>query len=224
MGETLSRKQFATLAGVTGGAIGAAAKRGTLFVGPDDRLDPDHPKNAAYLQARKVRGAVGLRQHQRVKTGSPEKPKPTRQTTGNKTKDKSPRKAKTIQPRAAEQQIVVPIPAYPAEAEAELYNFAALQDQKDREDILLKRARREMLVVQKAERLGLLVEKVIVEQKLAALGADLNVRLLQLPRRIGPQLCALVEAGKGDRVEQTLERELSDVIKRAKKAGKLAGN
>lgn len=207
MGQTLSRRQFAKLAGVSNVAVSAAVKRGALAVGEDDRLDPEHPQNAAYLERQKGRSG---RQGKGGRRGESKSKRPS----GVRARAPKPADERSNEPSAAQPE---PESAYHPEL------VFGLQNQKDYEDIQLKRERRRLLVVQRAERLGLLVERSIVEQKLAALGAELNVRLLQLPRRISPQIVALVEAGKGGQVEQLLERELSDVIKRAKKAGQLAG-
>lgn len=86
-------------------------------------------------------------------------------------------------------------------------------------EIRLKHEQADFHAIRKAERLGLLVEASIVEQKLSVLGAELRIRLLELPARIGPRLWAIAKQSDSPHaLIQALEDEISDAVKKVKDA------
>lgn len=86
-------------------------------------------------------------------------------------------------------------------------------------EIRLKHEQADYHAIRKAERLGLLIETSIVEQKLSVLGSELRIRLLELPARIGPHLWAIAkQSDSAHALIQALEDEISEVIKKVKDA------
>lgn len=86
-------------------------------------------------------------------------------------------------------------------------------------EIRLKHEQADFHALRKAERLGLLVETSIIEQKLSVLGAELRIRLLELPARIGPRLWAIAKQSDSPHaLIEALEDEISDSVKKVKDA------
>lgn len=99
-----------------------------------------------------------------------------------------------------------------------------LQIRKVLADIADKEQRAAYTAQRRAQALGMLVERAIVEQMFAQFGQELKLRLLDLPRRIAPQLAAVVKAGGGPRaVEEKLDAEIADVISHAKEKARGVG-
>lgn len=68
--------------------------------------------------------------------------------------------------------------------------------------------------------IGRLLDRDLVEQALAKFNVELEIHLMDLPRRIGPRLFALAKSDKEDEVVQALEDEICIAIKRAKEAAR----
>lgn len=86
-------------------------------------------------------------------------------------------------------------------------------------EIRLKHEQADFHAIRKAERLGLLIETSIVEQKLSVLGAELRIRLLELPARVGPRLWAIAKQSDSPHaLIEALEDEISDAVKKVKDA------
>jgi hypothetical protein len=103
-------------------------------------------------------------------------------------------------------------------------DILAIREQKDLADIRMKNAAADRHLIAKAERLGLLILRSEVDQMMQVLGAEIRTRFLDMPRRIAPQIAAMVEADQGDReIEKLLDTEITDAIRHAKEAARRAG-
>lgn len=83
-------------------------------------------------------------------------------------------------------------------------------------DTELKREQTATHRQRRLERMGLLVEKDLVDKHMAILGNEVKTRLLDLPARIFPQLAALVKSGREEEAFTKLEAEISEAVKRIK--------
>jgi hypothetical protein len=95
-------------------------------------------------------------------------------------------------------------------------NAIGLNAQRIQADIDLKREQTATHRQRRLERLGLLVEKALVDKRLATLGGEVRTRFLDLPARVFPQLIALVKSGREDEALTHLEHEIGDAIERVK--------
>jgi hypothetical protein len=91
-----------------------------------------------------------------------------------------------------------------------------LNAQRIQADIDLKREQAATHRQRRLERLGLLVEKALVDKRIATLGAEIRSRFLDLPARVFPQIVALVKSGREDEALAHLEREIGEAIERVK--------
>lgn len=66
-----------------------------------------------------------------------------------------------------------------------------------------------------------LLDRVIVEQALIKFNVELEIHLMDLPRRIAPRLFALVKSDKEREAIQIFEDEIGTAIKRAKEGASL---
>ena len=66
------------------------------------------------------------------------------------------------------------------------------------------------------ERLGVLVEKELMDRRHAILGQEVKTRLLDLPARIFPQLSAFVKSGREEEALSLFEKEIGEAIERIK--------
>jgi hypothetical protein len=94
----------------------------------------------------------------------------------------------------------------------------SLSAQRMRADIALKQEMTATHQQRRLERLGLLVQKEQVDRRLAVLGNEIKVRLLDLPRRVFPTIAAHVKAGREPDGLALLEKEIGDAIAHVKKA------
>ena len=83
-------------------------------------------------------------------------------------------------------------------------------------EICLKEEQAETHRQRRLERMGSLVQRTIVEQRLAVLGNEIKSRLLDLPARIFPQIAALVKSGRDEEALRCFEHEISEAIQRIK--------
>ncbi len=65
---------------------------------------------------------------------------------------------------------------------------------------------------------GRLLDRTEVERSLARFNAELEIRLLDLPRRLLPRLAALVKSGQEEEALRALEDEVSSALEHAKGA------
>ncbi|MBE3065413.1 MAG: hypothetical protein IMZ69_10405 [Spirochaetes bacterium] len=99
-----------------------------------------------------------------------------------------------------------------------------LQIQKVMSEVRLKDEQADLLVQRRAKEIGLLIEREIVNQMMAAFGVEIKLRFLDLPRRIAPRIHAVVKAGAGPRaVEELLDKELADGIRHSKEKARALG-
>jgi hypothetical protein len=99
-----------------------------------------------------------------------------------------------------------------------------LQIQKVMAEVRLKDEQADLLVQRRAREMGLLVEREIVNQMMAAFGVEMKLRFLDLARRIAPRIHAVVKAGAGPRaVEELLDKEIADGIRHAKEKARALG-
>ena len=66
-----------------------------------------------------------------------------------------------------------------------------------------------------------LLDRVIVEQALVKFNVELEIHLMDMPRRIAPRLFALVKSDKAQEALQLFEDEIGTAIKRAKEGASL---
>jgi hypothetical protein len=194
--SVVTRAAFARLAGVSPAAITLGVRRSLLVPEADGRLDTEHPVNAAYL-AEKGGGAPA---------------------------EKPAQKPRARKPRA-ERRLPEPPPAVDDEEDGESAGaLVSLKIKRAEADLHLKIERRLALEQRRLERERVLLEKQLVDQMIAVLGSQIKIRLLDLPRRITPQVVALVQSGQPTHeIEALLEREIGDAVKQSKEEAKRAG-
>jgi phage terminase Nu1 subunit (DNA packaging protein) len=99
-----------------------------------------------------------------------------------------------------------------------------LQIQKVMEEVRLKGEQADLIAQKRAQAMGLLIERDIVSQMMAAFGVELKIRFLDLPRRVSPRIHAIVKAKGGPRaVEEILDKEIADGLKHAKEKARALG-
>lgn len=209
MAALVSKSAFARLCGVSPAAITQAIARGDVVVGEFDKIDPDHPINKAYL-AGKLRGE---------RRGPPA---PSKAPAKIKAKPKA-KKPKRIR-RGRPPDVVRTNGNGSAEAIDEvLRKLGDTKQRKAEADIRRVDAVATRTNVDTAKTMERLIERDIMQQYAGALGAELKIQLVQLPKTITPQIVALVKSG-ADQVEivKDLEDQIADAIRRSKEAAKRA--
>lgn len=222
---------FARLAGVSRMAVTLGCRRGNLVSLPDGTMDTEDPTNKKYLDdSRKPGRRIGKKagisgdgkslKVRPVKTEKkPEHPEKPERNPGKNQNKKPPLKILPMPDLDVEGRH--PPRGMPEDAAGQMLN---LKERKDMADIRLKNSQADRHVQARAERMGLLVLKSEVDKILAVLGAELRTRLLDMPRRITPQIVALVQSGSDAReIETLLDTEITDAVKHAKEAAHRAG-
>jgi hypothetical protein len=96
--------------------------------------------------------------------------------------------------------------------------------QKNMAEVRLKESQADLIDQRRAREMGLLIERDIVNQMMAAFGVELKLRFLDLPRRVSPRIHAIVKAKGGPRaVEEILDKEIADGLKHAKEKARAIG-
>jgi hypothetical protein len=100
-----------------------------------------------------------------------------------------------------------------------------LWERKSLSEIRLKDEQANYHVQRRARELGLLIERAMVERAMAALGAEMKLRLLGLPRQISAELFALAHAkgGTAMAIEGRLLERLSDALVHCKEKARAVG-
>lgn len=236
---------FARLAGVSRMAVTLGCRRGNLVSLPDGTMDTEDPTNKKYLDdSRKPGRRIGKKagisgdgkspKVRSVKTeknsekseqpemkpkSGPEKSEKPKRNPGKNQNKKPPLKILPMPDLDVEER--QPPRGMPEDAAGQMLN---LKERKDMADIRLKNSQADRHVQARAERMGLLVLKSEVDKILAVLGAELRTRLLDMPRRITPQIVALVQSGSDAReIETLLDTEITDAVKHAKETAHRAG-
>lgn len=206
MAALILKSAFAKLCGVTPAAITQAIARGVVVVGALNKIDPDQPINLEYrrnLETRRHRGPK--------KAPAPQKPKP---------KAVIPFPVDSGQ---SDQPNLQPADGNGHDIDAHIAYVNKIRDRKQEADIRRINASATKANTETAAKMGRLVERKIVGQYAGILGAELRTRLVEMPKRIAPQIVALVKSG-ADVMEivKDLEAEIADAIKHAKEAAKIA--
>ena len=206
MADLITKSAFARLCGVSPAAITQAIARGAVVVGAHGRIDPAQPINLEYrraLETRKHRGPQKAPAPKRVK---PPAVVPFPSDSGQ-----------------AEQPNLPPAGGNGRDIDAQLEYVREIKDRKQEADIRRINASATKANVETATKMERLIERKIVGQYAGMLGAELRMRLVDLPARIAPQIVALVKSG-ADAMEiaKDLEAEIADAIRHAKEAAKIA--
>ena len=100
-----------------------------------------------------------------------------------------------------------------------------LNFQKLEADIRLKNEQSDVHAQSRARILGLLIEREVVDRMHAALGAELKLRLLDMPRRISAGLFSLArqDGATPMAIEGALNKEMADALRAVKEAACRAG-
>lgn len=234
----INKADFARLAGVSRMAVTLGCRRGLLAAMPDGHMDTEAAENKKYLEASRRAGMVRKPAAKRASVQTERKP------PEKKPDSKKPQKIKTIPAPSGTEKKPKPAPDKPKPAEAKpkiipmpetrepprgmaeqaMDQYINLKERKDMADIRLKNSQADRHIQARAERMGLLVLKSDVDKILAVLGADLRMRLFDMPRRITPQIVALVQSGSDAReIETLLDTEITDAVKHAKETAHRAG-
>ena len=199
MAVIVNKVTFAELAGIGKAGVTLTVQRGKLIETQDGYIDTEHPTNAAYLAKRREKAGPQMA-GKPLKKKRPVPKKPQETTT----------KLAAIDP------IDLPEPD-----DIELPDEQTEQPRDDRPDQLDKIAVELRLKTAQAKRhelkydqdSGLLIPIESVERAAAKVGAELKIRLQDLPRRITPRILAMARSGSDDReVQAALEREIDEAI------------
>ncbi|HPS55922.1 MAG TPA: hypothetical protein PLP05_10010, partial [Sedimentisphaerales bacterium] len=145
--------------------------------------------------------------------------------TGKKTKKEKPAKKPTVekpkkipeQKKEVEPLDDVDIDELPDD-EMSFDDMGALSITKLKAEIRFKTEQSDTALQKRLERLGQLIEREQVERAMGNLGAELKLRLLELPARITPAICAMVRSGTIDNeIQKYFEAEISQAIQEIKK-------
>lgn len=226
----ISRAELAKVLGISRPAVTMGIKAGRLVSRSDGAIDTTNPTNVAYIKG--PRGPHGSKprvappasaapagEHEKKK--KPKKKPRGKHGTGSADKpdgeDSYTDPDDDIEESASDPDDGI---KSPTDTERKM----DLVTRRTEAEIRLKNAQTERLLLHRAERLGLLVLKSDIDKMTAVLGQELKTRLLDMPRRIVPQVYAMVESGQDSRaVEAYLDTELGDAIKHAKEAARRAG-
>lgn len=88
-----------------------------------------------------------------------------------------------------------------------------LETQRLRAEVRLKEEQAAYHAVRRLEKIGQLVERRMVEQFIAQISAEIQTKLLTLPRRLVSQVYALAKSGDEHEVEEYLSREIESSLR-----------
>lgn len=226
----ISRAELAKVLGISRAAVTMGIKAGRLVSRSDGAIDTTNPTNAAYIKG--PRGPHGSK----PRATPPPETSPAGKHERKKKPKKKPRGEHREPPAEIPEQGEYIDPDDDIESDPEGDSGEGIKSPTDTErkmdlvsrrteaEIRLKNAQTERLLLHRAERLGLLVLKSDIDKMTSVLGQEIKTRLLDMPRRIVPQIYAMVESGQDSRaVEVYLDTELGDAIKHAKEAARRAG-
>lgn len=193
----LNKSTFAKLNKVSRAAITLAVKSGALIENDHGMIDDQNQVNVLWLERRTVKKT---KKEKPAKTPTVEKPK------------KIPEQKKEV-----ETLDDVDIDELPDD-EMSFDDMGALSITKLKAEIRFKTEQSDTALQKRLERLGQLIEREQVERAMGNLGAELKLRLLELPARITPAICAMVRSGTIDNeIQKYFEAEISQAIQEIKK-------
>jgi len=189
----LTRQQFAEKSGVSKPGIIKALQSGKIVEDDEYRIDTTVANNRRYMNSEHVYSTAQKNRLSKTKSRSPAtRRQPKRKKILAKTKGGSTAGKKKP---------------------------PSLYDKKLNADIDLKKAQTRRIEQARARELGILIEREIMERKLAIFGAEIKLRLLDLPRRISQRITATIQAGGTAReIEDLLDKEIADILKHCKEA------
>lgn len=204
----VNRADFARTAGVTKAAVTQGIAKGRIYCNPKTNLiDTEHDVNAAYLRGKQKGHRRGPRPG-RV----PAPKKPDSQVGGQ------------VQAVAVPGETPTNGNGHDAGINAALRieeYLEALRDRKSEADIRRINASATKANVDTAHNLGRLVETRIVQRYAGILGAELRTRLIEMPRRLAPQLLELAKTGADEfEIAGVIEAEMADAIGHAKEVAR----
>lgn len=132
-------------------------------------------------------------------------------------------KAKKMKPQQEAEKIPAPFEGLP-DIESDppdvdsLEDIGALQAEKMRAEIRLKREQEQAYRIKRLQEMGILVEREEVRKTLGRFNAELRIRLLELPGTISARIVSGIKTGQN---EHDIEVLLSNEIGRAIDAAKL---
>lgn len=185
---TITRSDFAKLAGVTRAAITQAVKRRTLASEADGTIDTELPLNARWLADKRA----GIKGPHPPKPAAPPKKPPTPPQA-------PPGVVDTDDPEGDDTLGLM------VEAQGEKLRLTRARRQQAEADTALKRIRESQL---KRD----LIPREVVRREQAQLDAALKTHLRDMPRRITAQIVALARSTGEPEVEAYLEREISAAL------------
>lgn len=183
---------FADMAGVGKASVTLSVQRGKLVETADGYIDTDNQVNKSYLDKRRA-SAAPAEQNKPLK--KPRKPKA--------------KKTHTTTTLPTIESLELPDP------DVELPNDDDIPDQltKLAVDVRLKMAQAKRHELKYEQDKGLLIPVESVERAASKVGAEIKIRLQDLPRRIVPRILAMAVSGATEReVQDVLEREIDDGI------------
>jgi hypothetical protein len=195
----VNKVTFADMAGVGKASVTLSVQRGKLVETADGYIDTESPVNAAYLAKRKAGAA---------KESTPNQ-KPANKTTAKK-RERKPRKEVTTKLDGLD-GVELPDPDLDVPDDGDEGGVDQLS--KLAVDIRLKRAQARRHELKFEQDKGSLIPVESVERAAAKVGAEIKIRLQDLPRRITPRIMAMARSGADDKeVQAALEREIDDGI------------
>jgi hypothetical protein len=199
----VNKIQFADLAGVGKASVTLSVQRGKLVQTPEGYIDTANPVNAEYLDKRKA------------KLPPDQQNKPL----------KKPRVKKPVTTTKLEKIDDIELPAPDVDIPDEIAGDAPTDehqpDQLDKlaADIRLKKAQALRHELKYEQDKGLLIPLESVERAASKVGAELKIRLQDLPRRLAPRILAMARSGADDRsLQAMLEAEIDDGLESVRRA------